>query len=343
MDNSTRIRVGISIGDSNGVGIEIILNTFQDKRILEFCTPVLFASNETITAHKKILNLNTPINRIQNIANLTAGKINLITTWTEQAPIEIGTANENGGKYAFKSLEAAVDALKNNTIDVLVTAPINKKTIQSENFNFPGHTEYLDSKLDGEALMILLSGNLRVALLTGHIPIEDVSKTITADLINKKAKILHKTLQQDFSISKPKIALLSINPHAGDDGVIGDQDSNIVIPAIESLRKKGIHIYGPYPADSFFGSNNYTKFDAILASYHDQGLTPFKTLSFGNGVNFTAGLDKIRTSPDHGTAFDIAGKGKADASSFKEAVFTAISIFKTRKENSELKENALRR
>ncbi len=343
MDNSTRIRVGISIGDSNGVGIEIILNTFQDKRILEFCTPVLFASNETITAHKKILNLNTPINRVQNIANLTAGKINLITTWTEQVPIAIGTANENGGKYAFKSLEAAVDALKNNTIDVLVTAPINKKTIQSENFNFPGHTEYLDSKLDGEALMILLSGNLRVALLTGHIPIEDVSKTITTDLINKKVKILHKTLQQDFGISKPKIALLSINPHAGDDGVIGDEDNTIIIPAIDNLQKKGIYIYGPYPADSFFGSNNYTKFDAILASYHDQGLTPFKTLSFGNGVNFTAGLDKIRTSPDHGTAFDIAGKGKADASSFKEAVFAAISIFKTRKENSELKENALRK
>ncbi len=343
MDNSTRIRVGISIGDINGVGIEIILNTFQDKRILEFCTPVLFASNETISTHKKILNLNTPINRIQNIANLAVGKINLITTWTEQPPLEIGQATENGGKYAFKSLEAAVDALKDDFIDVLVTAPINKKTIQSEDFNFPGHTEYLDSKLEGEALMILLSGNLRVALLTGHIPIEEVSKTITGDLINKKVKILHKTLQQDFSISKPKIALLSINPHAGDDGVIGDEDNTVVIPAIENLQKEGIYIYGPYPADSFFGSKNYKKFDAILAAYHDQGLTPFKTLSFGNGVNFTAGLDKIRTSPDHGTAFDIAGKGKADASSFKEAVFTAISLFKTRQENIELKTNALRR
>jgi 4-hydroxythreonine-4-phosphate dehydrogenase len=224
----------------------------------------------------------------------------------------------------------------------LVTAPINKKTIQSDTFNFPGHTEYLESKLNGEALMILMTDKLKIALLTGHIPIKDVSKTITPELIHKKATILHQTLIQDFSIPKPKIAVLSINPHAGDHGIIGDEDDTILFPSIQNLQKEGKLVYGPYAADSFFGSSNYKSFDAVLAAYHDQGLTAFKTLAFGEGVNFTAGLDEIRTSPDHGTAFDIAGKGLANASSFKEAVFSAISIFKTRKENKELKANALK-
>jgi len=342
MDKSKKPIIGISVGDINGVGIEIILKTFQDKRMLEFCTPVLFASKRIISAHKNILNNTVSVNSIHDLKNNVAGKINLLNIWTEEVNIEIGKATKEGGKYAFKSLEAAVTALQKDQIDALVTAPINKDTIQSELFDFPGHTEYLNSKLDGEALMILMSDKLKVALLTGHIPIEKVTKTITPELIQEKVKTLYNSLQQDFSILKPKIALLSINPHAGDNGVIGNDDANIVVPTIENLQKEGKQVYGPYPADSFFGSGNYKNFDAILAAYHDQGLTPFKTLSFGKGVNYTAGLHKIRTSPDHGTAFDIAGKGKADESSFKEAIFTALALYKARKQNIELQSNALK-
>ncbi len=342
MNKSKRIVVGISVGDINGVGVEIILKTFSDKRILDFCTPVLFASNKTISLHKKILNIDTPINKTSSLDQLNPNKINLLNVWNEDVQVEIGEATPTGGNYALKSLEAAVQALDNKKIDLLVTAPINKNTIQSDSFTFPGHTEYLESKLEGEALMILMAGNLKVALLTGHIPIQDVSKTITSELIHKKVNLLYRSLQQDFSIAKPKIAVLSINPHAGDNGVIGNEDKTIVIPAIDDLQKKGMQIYGPYPSDSFFGSENYKNFDAILAAYHDQGLTAFKTLSFGMGVNFTAGLNRVRTSPDHGTAFDIAGKNEADASSFKEALFTGISIFNNRAQNNNLEKNALK-
>ncbi len=342
MNKSKRVVVGISVGDINGVGVEIILKTFSDKRILDFCTPVLFASNKTISLHKKILNIDTPINKTSSLDQLNPNKINLLNVWNEDVQVEIGEATPTGGNYALKSLEAAVQALDNKKIDLLVTAPINKNTIQSDSFTFPGHTEYLESKLEGEALMILMAGNLKVALLTGHIPIQDVSKTITSELIHKKVNLLYRSLQQDFSIAKPKIAVLSINPHAGDNGVIGNEDKTIVIPAIDDLQKKGMQIYGPYPSDSFFGSENYKNFDAILAAYHDQGLTAFKTLSFGMGVNFTAGLNRVRTSPDHGTAFDIAGKNEADASSFKEALFTGISIFNNRAQNNNLEKNALK-
>jgi 4-hydroxythreonine-4-phosphate dehydrogenase len=342
MNKSKRVVVGISVGDINGVGVEIILKTFSDKRILDFCTPVLFASNKTISLHKKILNIDTPINKTSSLDQLNPNKINLLNVWNEDVQVEIGEATPTGGNYALKSLEAAVQALDNKKIDLLVTAPINKNTIQSDSFTFPGHTEYLESKLEGEALMILMAGNLKVALLTGHIPIQDVSKTITSELIHKKVNLLYRSLQQDFSIAKPKIAVLSINPHAGDNGVIGNEDKTIVIPAIDDLQKKGMQIYGPYPSDSFFGSENYKNFDAILAAYHDQGLTAFKTLSFGMGVNFTAGLNRVRTSPDHGTAFDISGKNEADASSFKEALFTGISIFNNRAQNNNLEKNALK-
>ncbi len=342
MNKLDRIIVGISVGDVNGIGVEIILKTFEDKRMLEFCTPVIYASNKIISTHKNILNLNTPIQRVHNIENSIPGKINLINTWVEDVPIEIGKATKIGGKYAFFSLKAAVKDLNNGNIDVLVTAPINKKTIQSDEFKFPGHTEYLDNEIEGHALMILMTNEIRVALLTGHIPLGEVSKTITPELIHKKVSILLNTLKHDFSITKPKIAILSINPHVGDDGVIGNEDATILIPTIEEIQKEGNLVYGPYAADSFFGSGAYENFDAILAAYHDQGLTPFKTLAFGEGVNFTAGLDKIRTSPDHGTAFDIAGKGIANESSFKEALFSAIAIFKTRNQNRELTKDALK-
>lgn len=341
MSHDAKIIVGISVGDINGIGIEIILKTFNDKRMLEFCTPVIYASNKTLTKHKKQLNITTPIQRINAIDNLIPNKINIISVWNEDVPVAFGEATKTGGKYALLSLQEAVKDLNNDKIDVLVTAPINKETIQSDSFSFPGHTEFLESKINGEALMILMNDDLKVALLTGHIPINKVAEVITPELIHKKVKLLIKTLKRDFSISKPKIAVLSINPHAGDKGVIGDEDQQTMIPTIEAIRKEGNLVYGPYPADSFFGSGNYKKFDAILASYHDQGLTAFKTLSFGKGVNFTAGLEKIRTSPDHGTAFDLAGKGVADTSSFKEALFAAIEIFKTRKENEELNKDSI--
>jgi 4-hydroxythreonine-4-phosphate dehydrogenase len=341
MENNNNIIVGISIGDINGIGIEIILKTFEDKRMLELCTPVLFASKKIISKYKSILNLETQVQSIQDINSIIQGKLNLINVWNDEVEVSFGTSSKEGGKYALLSLEAAVQELNKGSIDVLVTAPINKNTIQSETFNFPGHTEYLQSKIGGQALMILMSDKLKVALMTGHIPIDEVSKSITPELIREKIEILNQTLLLDFSITKPKIAILSINPHAGDNGVIGNEDKDILIPTIEKIQKEGKLIYGPYAADSFFGSGNYQNFDAILATYHDQGLTPFKTLAFGNGVNYTAGLDKIRTSPDHGTAFDIAGKGIADFDSFKEAVYTAIDIFRNRTQNSDLIENAL--
>jgi 4-hydroxythreonine-4-phosphate dehydrogenase len=330
MENNNNIIVGISIGDINGIGIEIILKTFEDKRMLELCTPVLFASKKIISKYKSILNLETQVQSIQDINSIIQGKLNLINVWNDEVEVSFGTSSKEGGKYALLSLEAAVQELNKGSIDVLVTAPINKNTIQSETFNFPGHTEYLQSKIGGQALMILMSDKLKVALMTGHIPIDEVSKSITPELIREKIEILNQTLLLDFSITKPKIAILSINPHAGDNGVIGNEDKEILIPTIEKIQNEGKLIYGPYAADSFFGSGNYLNFDAILAAYHDQGLTPFKTLAFGNGVNYTAGLDKIRTSPDHGTAFDIAGKGIADFESFKEAVYTAIDIYRNR-------------
>lgn len=341
MENNDSVIVGISIGDINGVGIEIILNTFDDKRLLELCTPVLFGSKKVLSTYRSILKLNTPVHSIKSMDQVIHGKINLINVWQEDVDVNPGKADKTGGKYAFKSLEAAVYALKNDEIDFLLTAPINKDTIQSENFNFPGHTEYLGKELEGNPLMILMQDDLRVALLTGHIPLEDVKKSITPDLIETKVRILNETLKWDFNIQKPKIALLSLNPHAGDNGVIGNEDDTILSPAIEHIRKQGIMIFGPYPSDSFFGSGNYKSFDAILACYHDQGLTPFKTLAFGGGVNFTAGLNRIRTSPDHGTAFDIAGKGVANHESFKQALYAGIDIFKNRKMNLELRENSL--
>jgi 4-hydroxythreonine-4-phosphate dehydrogenase len=257
--------------------------------------------------------------------------------------INFGAEDPEIGKYAFKSLEAATAALKNDEIDVLVTAPINKNTIQSEKFQFPGHTDYLAKELNGESLMFMISDNLKVGLLTDHVPLKDIAGKITPELIEKKIAIIKKTLQQDFRISKPKIAILGINPHSGDNGLIGKEDEDVLKPTLQKLREKGTLVYGPYAADSFFGSKNHESFDAIVASYHDQGLIPFKTLSFGEGVNFTAGLSKVRTSPDHGTAFDIAGKDCANINSFKEAVFKAIEIYNTRKEYNKLTENPLKK
>ena len=342
MNKSEKIIVGISIGDFNGIGIEVVLKTFLDKRMLDFCTPVIFGSTKLITAYKKSMDIDVPFNGVKHIDNVIPGKLNIVNLWNEDFVVELGKQTPEAGKYAFQSLEAATNSLEKGEIDVLVTAPINKDNIQSEEFVFPGHTEYLESKLAGESLMILMTDTLRVGLITGHIPISEIPATITPDLIKKKVAILHKTLIQDFAISKPKIAVLGLNPHCGDNGVIGNEDDEIIRPTIAEIQEEGKIVYGPYAADSFFGSENYKNFDGILAMYHDQGLAPFKTLSFGGGVNYTAGLAKVRTSPDHGTAYELAGKGEANINSFKEAVFSAIQIFKTREEYNSLTKNTLK-
>ncbi|MHB1146283.1 MAG: 4-hydroxythreonine-4-phosphate dehydrogenase PdxA [Lutibacter sp.] len=342
MEKSEKITVGISIGDFNGVGIEIILKTFLDKRMFDFCTPVLFGSAKLITAYKKNMDINLLFNGIRQVDTAIQGRFNVLNLWKDDIEVNLGTPTAESGKYAFESLEAATDALAKGEIDLLVTAPINKDNIQSEEFHFPGHTEYLESKLNGESLMILMADSLRIGLITGHIPVSKVAASITPELIKKKVAILYKTLVQDFAISKPKIAILGLNPHCGDHGVIGSEDDEIIRPTIAEIQNEGKLVYGPYAADGFFGSENYKNFDAILAMYHDQGLAPFKALSFGEGVNFTAGLDKVRTSPDHGTAYDIAGKDEANINSFKEAVFSGIQIFKTRSEYKSLTENALK-
>ena len=343
MDGSKKIRLGISIGDLNGIGCEVALKTFEDSRMLDFCTPILFASNKTVSHQKQSLNIELSFNGLHNAANAVDGKINVVNVWKETPQIAFGKATEEGGQYAIKSLRAAVEALKKNEIDVLVTAPINKNNIQAEDFKFPGHTDYLAKELNGESLMFMVTDELRVGLLTDHIAVKDVANAITTKLIQEKVATMSKSLQMDFGIRRPKIALLGINPHSGDNGTIGEEDEKIMKPIIEKLFNEGHLVYGPYSADSFFGSNGHDKFDAVLAAYHDQGLIPFKTLSFGKGVNFTAGLSKVRTSPDHGTAYEIAGQGKADESSFKEAVYAALRIFRNRKEFEELTKNPLKK
>lgn len=336
------IIVGISIGDLNGIGSEVVLKTFEDSRMLEFCTPVIFANVKIISAIKKTFESTAAIHGIDTLEQIVIGKINVLNVWKEHLELNYGANDEALGKYAIKSFVAATKALKEGKVDVLVTAPINKYNIQSDDFKFPGHTDYLNQELAGDALMFMVQDNLRVGLLTDHIPVNDVASHLTEQLITKKIETINQSLTQDFSINKPKIAVLGLNPHAGDGGVIGKEDDTLLKPVIKKLFEKGTLVFGPYPADGFFGNSQYEKFDAVIAAYHDQGLIPFKTLSFGNGVNYTAGLDKIRTSPDHGTAYDIAGKGIANYNSFKEAVFLAIDIYNSRNEYGEISNNPLK-
>lgn len=342
MSKENKIKVGISIGDINGIGLEVVLKTFTDKRMLDFCTPVIFGSTKVVSYYKKILNSEMQLHGILDVNKIADGKINVVNLWNEDVEITPGKSNEIGGKYAYVSLKEAVKSLKSGTIDVLVTAPINKENIQSEEFKFAGHTEFLENEIEGKSLMILMTDDLRVGLITGHIPISEVSISITPELIKEKVAILYETLQKDFGISKPKIALLGLNPHSGDNGLIGKEDEEIIRPTVKELFNEKKLVYGPYAADGFFGSNVYKQFDGILAMYHDQGLAPFKALSFGKGVNFTAGLKLIRTSPDHGTAYEIAGKGVADESSFKEALFKSIELFKKRSDYLQLNQNKLK-
>lgn len=336
------ILVGISVGDLNGIGSEVILKTFEDTRMLELCTPVIFANVKIISFLKRELDLTAAIHGIDSLDQVVVGKINVLNVWREGFDVAFGKNDPTVGSYAIKSFVAATKALKEGKVDVLVTAPINKYNIQSENFQFPGHTDYLDKELNGNALMFMVHDTLRVGLLTDHVPVNEVANHLTEKLLSDKLGTIINTLKQDFEIEKPKVAVLGLNPHSGDNGVIGNEEETIIKPTLKKLFEAGNMVFGPFPADGFFGSGQYEKFDAVLAMYHDQGLIPFKTLSFGNGVNYTAGLDKIRTSPDHGTAYEIAGKGMANNESFKEAVYLAIDVFHRRNDYHELTKNRLK-
>lgn len=343
MKEEEKVIVGISVGDLNGIGTEIIIKTYEDPRILELNTPVIFASAKVMQFCKNHFKSKISFFSIDDPKKVVHGKVNIVNVWKEPVKIEFGKEDKKIGEYAIKSLVAATKALKEGAIDVLVTAPINKHNIQSEKFNFPGHTDYLAKALEGESLMFMVSGNLRVGLLTDHVPLKEAANYINEKLIKKKINTVLTSLRQDFRIRKPKVAVLAINPHAGDNGVIGNDDDVVLRPTLEKITSEGNLVYGPYSADSFFGSSNYKSFDAIIASYHDQGLIPFKTITFGEGVNYTAGLTKVRTSPDHGTAYEIAGQGKADESSFKHAIYTAIEVFRNRKTHSQYSKNALQK
>ncbi|MDQ6471418.1 4-hydroxythreonine-4-phosphate dehydrogenase PdxA [Flavobacterium sp. LHD-80] len=336
------IIVGISVGDLNGIGSEVILKTFEDSRMLEMCTPVIFANAKILSFVKKSFTSSVQFHGVDKLEQILPGKVNVFNLWKEGVDINLGKNDEKIGEYAIKSFVAATKALKEGLIDVLVTAPINKYNIQSEDFKFPGHTDYLDKELEGDALMMMVQDSLRVGLLTDHVPINEVSSHLTEELITRKIETIRKSLIQDFSIVKPKIAVLGLNPHAGDGGVIGKEDDLVLKPVLKKIFDAGTMVFGPFPADGFFGSGQYEKYDAIVATYHDQGLIPFKTLSFGKGVNYTAGLNRVRTSPDHGTAYDIAGKDMADFNSFKEAVYLAIDIFRSRNQYEEISQKPLK-
>ena len=322
MSAQKRPVIGISIGDLNGIGIELILNTFSDGRILEFCTPVVFGNNKVLNFYRKLMpELNISYNNIKEIAKANPKQLNVFTAWEEDVDIQPGQMTDTGGLYGVKSLQAAVKALKENTIDALVTAPLHKYTMQSSEFNFTGHTPYLKEvfKAD-EVLMLMVADNMRVALLTEHVAIGDVAKNITKEQIIKKINLLKASLKKDFGIDRPKIAVLGLNPHAGDEGLVGREEKEIIRPAVLEAKKNDCIVMGPYSADAFFARGSHEKFDAVLAMYHDQGLIPVKYMGLAHGVNVTLGLPFVRTSPDHGTAYDIAGQGVADPSSLLAAL-----------------------
>jgi 4-hydroxythreonine-4-phosphate dehydrogenase len=344
MNTANKPNIGISCGDLNGIGIELIIKAFSDLRVMEQCTPVIFASNKIINFYRKsIPEVNFNYQSTKELNRLSNKQINVFNCWEEEVTITPGQLNDTGGSYAIKSLLAAADALRQNQIQGLVTAPIHKKNIQSAGFSFTGHTPFLKSFFSAtDVAMMLCSGDFRVALVTEHIPVKEVAQYITREAILSKLNIIHQSLVKDFNIEKPKIAVLGLNPHAGDEGLIGKEEEDIIKPAIKEAKHSMI-VTGPYSADAFFARGYHQRFDAVLAMYHDQGLIPFKTLATGEGVNFTAGLPVVRTSPDHGTAFDIAGKNKADASSFLAATFECIDIIRRRHEYEEARKNPLRK
>ena len=345
MQSTTKPIIGITCGDLNGIGIEIILKTFSDNRILEHCTPVIFASNKVINFYRKsVPDTNLVWQNIKEINKVNPKQVAIFNCWEEEVTITPGVLNETGGTYAIKSLIAATTALKQNEIQGMVTAPIHKKNVQSAEFSFTGHTPFLKSFFGvKDVAMILYSGNFRVALLTEHVPVSEVAGHISREAILSKLAILNESLKKDFGITKPKIAVLGLNPHAGDEGLIGKEEESIIKPAIKEAKQNNLLVTGPFSADAFFARQYQDRFDAVLAMYHDQGLIPFKAMASGEGVNFTAGLPVVRTSPDHGTAFDIAGKGIADESSLRSAVFECIEIIKCRQEFNENRKNPLKK
>lgn len=338
-----KLKIGISIGDINGIGLEVILKTLNHEKIQNLCVPIIYGSSKVVAYHKNITGIDDfHFQPLKNTERIHTGKINVVNCWQDAVNITLGKATEDGGKYAFLSLEKAVGDLKHGILDALVTAPINKKAMQMAEFPYPGHTEYLTTAMgESDSMMMMVNDNLRIGLVTNHLPLKDVASQITKELVMAKLKTMAATLQKDFGIDRPTIAVLGLNPHASDESIFGDEEEKIIRPAIVQLKKGGMLVNGPFPADGFFGSGQFRKYDAILAMYHDQGLIPFKTLSFGNGVNFTAGLSFIRTSPDHGTAYDLAGQNSADPSSFRNALFLAMDISRNRKEYFQNRENAL--
>ena len=340
----SKIKVGITHGDPNGIGYEVILKTFADPAMLELCTPVIYGSPKVASYHRKALDLQTNFTTVSSAEALQPDVLNLIPCTADEVKIDFGQASQEAGEAALAALERAVRDWKEGLIDVLVTAPINKHSIQSDHFRFPGHTEYIQASTGSEgqqALMILMNEHLRVALATTHLPVAKVAAAITPELILRKLQALDASLRRDFYISNPRIAVLALNPHAGDDGLLGSEEKEVIIPAMQQAEGQGIHVFGPFAADGFFGTRAYEAFDAVLAMYHDQGLAPFKLLAMDDGVNFTAGLDLVRTSPDHGTAFDIAGKGVAEENSFRQAIFAAIDIYRHRQDWDEARQNPL--
>jgi 4-hydroxythreonine-4-phosphate dehydrogenase len=337
--------IGFTCGDINGIGIELIIKSLSDSRLLDICVPVVFASNKSINFYKKGMpDINFAYSAVRDFARLNPKQVNLINCWEEEVAIMPGILNATGGKYALLSLQQAAQALKDRHIQGLVTAPIHKKNIQSATFNFSGHTPYLKFLFGvNDVVMILAASNMCVALVTEHLPISDVAKNITREAILSKLKILNFSLQKDFGIDRPKIAVLGLNPHAGDEGLVGNEEETIIKPAVKDAKHQNIFTVGPFSADAFFARGGHEKYDAVLAMYHDQGLIPFKSLSVGEGVNYTAGLPAVRTSPDHGTAFDIAGKGIADGASFLAATFECVDIIRRRLSYEESHKNPLRK
>lgn len=339
-----KVRIGITHGDANGIGYEVILKTFAEQEMLDMCVPVVYGSPKVAAYHRKALGLSTNFSIIDSAEDAVAGRLNMVNCLDGEIKVDFGKSSPEAGKAAFEALRRVTEDYRLGLVDAIVTAPINKQSIHSDDFRFSGHTEYLEQEL-GEgrkALMILLKDNLRVALATTHLPVSQISSALTKELIEEKLDILHKSLKTDFGIGAPRIAVLSLNPHAGDNGLLGDEEQTVIIPALKEMGAKGMLCYGPYPADGFMGSGNYRHFDAILAMYHDQGLSPFKVLSQGEGVNFTAGLPVVRTSPAHGTAYDIAGKGMACEDSFRQAVYLAMDVFRRREREAMLKAHALK-
>ncbi len=340
-----KIRVGITQGDINGVGYEVILKAFADPTMLELCTPIVYGSSKVATYHRKAMELQTNFSSIASASDASDNKLNIVNCCDEELKVEFAKPAQEVGKAALDALERALLDYREGLIDVLVTAPINKNTIQSDLFRFPGHTEYIEERVGNgnKALMILMKDDFRVALVTTHVAVKDIASSITKELIKEKLSIFNQSLKRDFNIGKPRIAVLALNPHAGDNGLIGTEEQEIITPAINEMVAEGVQCFGPYPADGFMGSRAYTRFDGVLAMYHDQGLAPFKALVMDDGVNYTAGLPIVRTSPAHGTAYDIAGKGVASEESFRQALYVAIDVYRNRQMDKEIRKNPLRK